>query len=191
MSFLNDPKLDTPPQDKPKRLSNLLRTHKLLSTVRSIPEIGNFRIGCTLMIATFGLMGYYFYRKQYEANMLSSLYHYKLTNENALVVNDQFYDIGTEGQPKRTMSWLYRVPIKEYNVLYRMKSALIRGQFDHDKEILFPREKDGVKGYDIITPFYYYLKFVKDNHNMAKDENGNLVAKEDAERAALAVNRGW
>ena len=40
MSFLNDPKIDTAPSDKPKRLSKL-GTNNLLSKVRAIPEIGN------------------------------------------------------------------------------------------------------------------------------------------------------
>ena len=191
MSFLNDHKLHIAPSDKPKRLSNLLRTNNLLAKIRAIPEIGDFRIGCAIFCVTFGFMGYYFYRKQYEQKILSSQYHYKLTKLDPINVNMQFSDVGTLDGPKRFTSWLYRVPEKEFNVIYRMKPAVMTGQFDHNKEILFPREINGVNGYDVITPFYYYLNYVLDHKDGAKDANGNIVQKEDVERAALAVNRGW
>jgi hypothetical protein len=191
MSFLNDSKIDIAPSDKPKRISNLLKTDKLLSTIRALPEIGHFRIGCALFCTTFGLLGYYFYRKQYEQSIVASEYHYKLTRRDAVDVNKQFFDVGAIDEPTRSISWLSRVPEKEFNVIYRMKPAIITGQFDHNKEILFPRVKDGRFGYDVITPFYYYLKFHLDNNNGVKDSSGKIVLAEEIERAALAVNRGW
>ena len=32
----------------------------------------------------------------------------------------------------------------------------MKGHFHHSKEILIPKDKNGYKGYDIITPFYNY-----------------------------------
>jgi hypothetical protein len=192
MSFLNDDKLHIAPSDKPKKLSNLLRTNKLLAKVRAVPEIGHFRIGCASACVVFGLMGYCFYKKQYEQSIVSSQYHYKLIAQYPINVNKQFTKMNKAiPAPEQFSSWFYRIPEKEFNVIYRMKPAYVTGQFDHNKEILFPREKNGVFGYDIITPFYYYYNFFLDQKDGAKDGSGNVVKKYDVERGAIAVNRGW
>jgi hypothetical protein len=135
-------------------------------------------------------MGYYFYRKNYEQVIAGSQYHYRLTRHDHVIVNDQFLTGGKPSSGKAT-SLLYRVPEKEFNIKYRMKPAIIRGQFDHDKEILFPRSKNGEHGYDVITPFYYYDRYILDNVNGAVVANGDVMKKENVERCALAINRGW
>ncbi len=144
-----------------------------------------------VLISGFSLGAYYFYRKYYEQKIVVSQYHYKLVNERPIIVNNEFYTQVGYDEPQRSFSWFYRVPLKEFNILYRMKSAMIRGQFDHDKEILFPSEQNGKKGYDVITPFYYHLKYVVDPHNNIKDTSGDTKGIEQVERAAIAVNRGW
>jgi hypothetical protein len=108
-----------------------------------------------------------------------------------VIVNNEFYTQGALNEPRRSFSWFYRTPIKEFDNIYRMRSAMMMGQFDHNKEILFPRSKNGEPGYDVITPFYYYDKFVLDNDNTYIDDKGREVKAEVPERGALAVNRGW
>jgi len=50
----------------------------------------------------------------------------------------------------------WRMPIEEYNVYHRMKPYFILGQLDVSKEVLIPRKKDGVDGFDVINPLYCY-----------------------------------
>lgn len=60
------------------------------------------------------------------------------------------------------------------------------GQLDYTKEILIPKEMNGVEGFDVINPLYCY-------------EGGKVSMKElwgggdpvKLERAAIVVNRGW
>jgi hypothetical protein len=125
------------------------------------------------------------------AEMKGSQLHYKLINMHPVLVNNEFYELGAMNEARSSFSWLYRIPIKEFNILYRMRSAMMVGQFDHNKEILFPSFKNGMHGYDVITPFYYYLKNVPDAENTYLNEKGEAVGQTKVERAALAVNRGW
>ena len=180
-----------PDLNKEKKLNNFLGTSSLMNKIRQLPEIGNFRIGCLLFISGFSLGAYYFYRKYYEQKIVVSQYHYKLINERPIIVNNEFYTQVNYEEPQSSYSWFYRIALKEFNIIYRMKSAMVKGQFDHDKEILFPSEKNGKKGFDIITRFYYYLKYVDDNKNNIVDSSGQIKKCQHVERAAIAVNRGW
>jgi cytochrome oxidase assembly protein ShyY1 len=78
------------------------------------------------------------------------------------------------------------MPEAEWTVYHKFKPYFVFGQLDMSKEVLIPRTKDGVAGFDVINPLYCY-------------EGGKMsmqaaFAKDDAikiERAAIIVNRGW
>ena len=70
---------------------------------------------------------------------------------------------------------------------HRFRPYYLVGQLDHSKEVLIPREKNGVAGFDVINPVYCY-------------EGGKLsmfdliTLKDDPiklDRSAIIVNRGW
>lgn len=138
----------------------------------------------------FGLYTYYLYRKDWEQQYLTSEYAYKLLNTEPIDAGNQFY-FKTDNPSKAIEQTLYyRMPEKEFNIIYRMKPAFIRGVFDHNKEVHVPRVKNGVKGYDVFTPFYYYVTERTDHLNVVED-NGKTYATPIEERAAIAVHRGW
>ena len=78
------------------------------------------------------------------------------------------------------------MPEEEYNVYHRFQPYFILGQIDHSKEVLIPKTKEGVDGFDVINPLYCY-------------EGGKVSMKElfggrdpvKIERAAILLNRGW
>ena len=79
------------------------------------------------------------------------------------------------------------MPDEEWTVYHRFRPYYLVGQLDHSKEVLIPREKDGVAGFDVINPVYCY-------------EGGKLsmfdliTLKDDPiklDRSAIIVNRGW
>jgi len=83
------------------------------------------------------------------------------------------------------------MPEKEFNALYRFRRVEITGNFDHDKEVLIECCKNGERGYNVYTPFYYYI-------NTAIDINSNMVScdgKEYPEQritpGGIVVHRGW
>jgi cytochrome oxidase assembly protein ShyY1 len=53
-----------------------------------------------------------------------------------------------------------------------MKKVKVKGIFNHDKEILVTKMRNGEKGVDIVTPFFTHLN-------------------EKGEECGLLVNRGW
>lgn len=58
------------------------------------------------------------------------------------------------------------------NEKFAWKPIELSGQFDHSREVLVAKNREGEEGYDVITPFYCY-----------KDETGKLQP--------ILVNRGW
>jgi hypothetical protein len=184
--------IDTLPDlTKEKKLSNLLGTNTLLTKIRSLPqhEFGNFRVGALSLLLIFGASSYYFYRKEYQQRMKISSGYYKLLKKQPIDAGNQFLWGAEPGTPS-IITWYYRMPKKEYDIKYRLRSAYISGEFDHDKEILLPTKKDGKNGYTVITPFYYYNKSSPTNY-LGVNQNGSLFKNNDEQRGAIAVNRGW
>ncbi len=178
--------------NKQKKLSKILGTDFMLRQIRTLTgkELGNFRVGSTALAIMLGTMGYYFYRQYYKQKMMSSTGYYKLMNRTPINAGEQFWWNIKEDDKSYMFTSYYRMPKKEYDIRYRNKSAYISGQFDHDKEILLPREKNGIEGYDVITPFYYYYKKSSPSY-LSQLQDGKPAIEHDVERAAIAVFRGW
>lgn len=178
--------------NKPKKLNTLLRTDFMLKPIRGLTgkELGSFRIGAGMLCFLFGAMGYYFYRRNYQQKFIASTTYYHLMSSAPYDAGNQFWWNLKDGDKSHMFTLYYRMPRKEYNMRFRNKSAYISGEFDHDKEILIPKTKDGVEGYDVITPFYYYYKKTLPNY-VSQLQDGKPVNEFDVQRAAIAVFRGW
>ena len=83
------------------------------------------------------------------------------------------------------------MPLKEFNALFRMRSSFLNGFFDHNKEILFPEEKNGTKGYRVITPFYYYISPSIDFKHPKQGPDGKVQMDPSFVKGGMAVDRGW
>jgi hypothetical protein len=180
-----------PDLKKEKKLSNLLGTNKLLNKIRSLPqsEFGNFRLGALALTLILGASSYYFYWREYQQRMKISSGYYKLLKKTPINAGNQFF-WDREGGSTSMLTYYYRMPKKEFDIKYRLRSAFISGEFDHDKEILLPTKKNGVNGYTIITPFYYYQKNFPSIY-LGIAQNGTLFNSNDEARGAMAVKRGW
>lgn len=144
-----------------------------------------------MLALAFGFIAYYNYRKykQQEINVSQSIY--KLTRGETIDAGNQWWYKSVPGSVKAEINLYYRMPEREFDTLYRMRSAFISGVFDHDKEILFPETKNGIKGYKVITPLYYFDQIYLNNFKAAAFQDGTDTLKYDSERAAMAVHRGW
>lgn len=177
---------------KEKKLSKFLGTDFLLKKIRAIPksEIGNFRVGSMFLTLIFGGMGYYFYKRNYQQTIQSSHGYYRLINLPALNAGGQFWWHGGDFDTTESPSQYYRMPKKEFDIRFRLRSAYLDGEYDHSKEILLPRTKYGEAGYEVITPFYYYY-MTRPSENIGVTQDGKPVENKDMVRNAIAVKRGW
>lgn len=75
------------------------------------------------------------------------------------------------GHSEKSFPWI-GLNVKELNTEYAYRPIELNGQFDHSKQILVDKIKEGEEGFDVITPFYCY-----------RDEHGEVQP--------VLVNRGW
>ncbi len=83
------------------------------------------------------------------------------------------------------------MPVKEFDRLYRFKRIEITGNFDHDKEVLIGSNKNGEKGYNVYTPFYYYLNTSMDTEAKMIGTDGKPVVEQRITPGGIVVHRGW
>ena len=122
-----------------------------------------------------GAVAYFHYRERIRKEFMRSEAHYRLNSEVENIT------------PWKQLYWTWwRMPEQEFNVYHRFKPYFILGQIDYTKEVLIPRTKDGVKGFDVINPLYCYEGGKQSFKNLL---NGDDPVK--IERAAIIVNRGW
>lgn len=133
------------------------------------------RDGAATVFLGAGAVAYWNYRERIRKDFLRSEAHYRFSN------------IVENVTPWKQLYWTWwRMPKEEFNVYHRFKPYYILGQIDYSKEVLIPRKKDGVDGFDVINPIYCY--------EGGKISFGNLLGGQDPvkiERAAIIVNRGW
>ena len=188
-----DKSLENPANLKSKKtLNKILGSDFLLKPIRKLAphELGNFRMGSLFLTMVFTGIGYYFYRQAYKQKMITSYYYYRLLNARALNAGNQFWWNARDSEDTDLYTYYYRMPKKEFDVKYRMKSAFIQGEFDHDKEILIPHKQNGAEGYQVITPFYYYSRLNPSNF-VGLLQDGSPFDGSTSQRAAMAVYRGW
>jgi len=184
-----------------KRLSKFLGTSHTLSIIRNLPPVelgklllhnlGNLRMGAFTLGLTLSMVAYYNYRKYYEQRYCTSSSFYKLMKTKQINAGDQFYQHqGVNVNTEAKWDFYYRMPNKEFDAIYRMRSAYINGYFDHNKEILFPEQKNGQEGYRVITPFYYFITPSVD-YKHPKYQDHKITYNPIGLKAGMAVDRGW
>jgi hypothetical protein len=133
------------------------------------------RDGATTVFLGTGVVAYWNYREKIKKEFLRSEAHYRFSNITENVT------------PWKQLYWTWwRMPKEEYDVYHRFMPYYILGQIDYSKEILIPKKKFGVHGFDVINPLYCY--------EGGKVSMANLFADKDSvkiERAAVIINRGW
>lgn len=83
------------------------------------------------------------------------------------------------------------MPEKEFDRLYRFRRVEITGNFDHDKEVLIESCKNGQRGYNVYTPFYYYNNTAIDPNASMVAQNGQSVPEQRITAGGIVVHRGW
>jgi len=83
------------------------------------------------------------------------------------------------------------MPLKEFNMLYRFRKIDITGNFDHDKEVLIEACRNGERGYNVYTPFYYYLNTAMDINSRMVGSDDKPVAEQRITPGGIVVHRGW
>ena len=148
------------------------------SLIKRLPkeERTFLREGALFSSIILGGISYTGYRKFIKQEFLRGEGNYKLdTHINNCTPWKQLY-----------FTW-WRMPDEEWMVNHRFKPYYLVGQLDHSKEILIPRTKKGVPGYDVINPLYCY-------------EGGKLSMADliqfnadpiRLDRSAIIINRGW
>ena len=148
------------------------------SLIKRLPvaEKSKLATGATTAMLFTGGIAYWNYRERIRKEFLRSEAHYRFSHLTQNITPwKQLY-----------FTW-WRMPEQEYNVYHRFKPYYIVGQLDVSKEILIPKQKNGVEGYSVINPLYCY--------EGGRTSMKALVNKEEdpvtIERAAIVVNRGW
>jgi hypothetical protein len=185
--------LSRPPNvNKPHRLTNFFRMNWLLKKVHSIPhqDILYFRLGTSFVLGITSVLAYYNYRKNIQSEFMTGNGMTRIFESEPIDAGNQFYQNFVQNKMTFSASFYTRIQEFDFDVYYSLRKAFLSGYFDHTKEILIPAKKDGIDGYNVITPFYYYYMIRPDPFFTLK-VNGKPETKLTTERAAMAVNRGW
>lgn len=161
---------------------------RLATLVReSTHNISAYRKGC-FILGTFSLVTYYFLqkqrnnRKQYESEGAHKL-------SNALPVDLMKYIIAT---PRNGINNLIsNAFLENYVKSLQFHSFKATGKFDHTKEIHVPKVKNGVDGYEIYTPFFYYNYPINEFYDQYFYDEKNAKDPEHSGNAFITVHRGW
>lgn len=83
------------------------------------------------------------------------------------------------------------MPEKEFDRLYRFRRVDITGNFDHDKEVLIECCKNGQRGYNVYTPFYYYTNTTIDFEGQMVGGDDKACFEQRITPGGIVVHRGW
>ena len=191
MIFESTEKALSKPQNlsKQHKITNFLQLNFLMKKVHAIPhsDIYHFRVGTGVAFGVSLIAAYYFYRrfKQCEFDAAESIN--RINFSKPFDAGNQFYTPHKSNKTTHSASQFRRIPEREFDVYFRLRKSYMKGHFDHTKEILIPKDKNGNKGYDIITPFYYYNLLSPDPF-FTMNVNGKPEAQLKPERAGITVN---
>lgn len=137
-----------------------------------------------------GALAYTCYYRGRAKTLVDQSYVFKFLNQEPINVNYEFVQ-RFNGEKNKLLTLFYRMPEKEFNRLYRFRRVEITGNFDHDKEVLIETCKDGKKGYNVFTPFYYYLNTSVDETSKMVGTDGNPIPEQRISPGGIVVHRGW
>ena len=174
-----------PLNEKPRHNNRLLKyfgRFESVNKIRSMPNIGYFRVGCLAIFGISSVIAYYCYKTNKEFKYLVGESLEKFSSYQPLPLNDMTWSIGNKENLYLRSIFLNldRKIFKQYS----HRAAYVTGYFDHNKEIHVSKTRNGERGYDVITPFYYY----DIEHYGIKNED---MPKDFIIKGAIVVNRGW
>jgi len=103
------------------------------------------RDGASVTFLFMSAISYWNYRERIRKEFMRSGAHYKF---NSTIQNIT---------PWKQLYWTWhRMPKEQYDVYHRFKPYYLLGQLDYSKEILIPKKKGNVDGYEVINPLYCY-----------------------------------
>lgn len=135
-------------------------------------------------------MWYYTKNKQWNVNLIRETFIYKFTKANEINVNLEFvHRFNSEKNIFHTL--FYRMPLKEFNNLYRYRRVSVQGNFDHNKEVLIEETQHGKKGYNVYTPFYFYENTNFRFNSLMVAGDGEKFVEQRIQKGGIVVHRGW
>ena len=161
--------------------------HKIISLNNPIEHV-RYGIGVFLPITAF--LWYYSKNKAWDVNLINQTFINSFVNRKEINVNHEFVH-RFNSEKNIFHSLFYRMPRKEFDVLYRYRRVSIQGNFDHDKEVLIECKQNGQRGYNIYTPFYFYDNTSFDTSKLMAAGDGSEVIEQRLERGGIVVHRGW
>jgi hypothetical protein len=172
---------------KSDRFLKPLGLYNLANYIRSSsPNIKGFKFGCSV-ISSVSLALYLGFRShnsesdQIASELLSKLSEQRPMKLNTFIDNLPF-DLGR-------LHFLHKLKETNFNRSFKGNSVEAEGEFDFTKEVHIRKQKDGVNGYDIFTPFYYYDELSQNDDFHVKDPS--IKTTERKLKGAIAVHRGW
>jgi len=78
------------------------------------------------------------------------------------------------------------MPKEEYDAFYRFRGFYVTGQLDTTKEVLIPRKREGLAGYDVLSPLYCYDGGKWSIKRKLQGKDPTVI-----EKSAVIINRGW
>lgn len=172
---------------KSDRILKAIGLYNFANHIRtSTPNINGFKKGCyTISLAS--LLCYAAFRSHNNnSDINASKMISKLSQIRPMILNKLLEDLPLGEGRLHYFNRLDRLAFERYFKSIRMQGE---GEFDHTKEIHILRTRNGEKGYDIITPFYYYDEIVRDDEFHIIDPSIN--APERKLKGAISVHRGW
>jgi glutaredoxin-related protein len=152
--------------------------------------LAHVKLGTGFLVASSAFMWYITNNKAWNANLVKQTFTNKYVNTKEINVNYEFvHRFNSESNIFHTL--FYRMPLKEFNQLYRYRRVSVQGNFDHDKEVLIESYNHGERGYNVYTPFYYYDNTSINFNNIMIAGNGDEFVEQKLQRGAIVVHRGW
>lgn len=145
-------------------------------------------IASTIPLTIF--LWYYSKNKAWDAKLVNQTFLNTYINKKEINVNHEFVH-RFNSQSNIFHSLFYRMPLKEFNHLYRFRRVSVQGNFDHDKEVLIEETRNGQRGYNVYTPFFYYDNTSFDTARQMVAGDGQKFIEQRLERGAIVVHRGW
>jgi hypothetical protein len=148
------------------------------------------RYGIASLIPITAFLWYYSKNKAWDTNLVRQTFTHMYVNRQEINVNHEFVH-RFNSEKNIFHSLFYRMPLKEFNQLYRFRRVSVQGNFDHDKEVLIESNNHGERGYNVYTPFYFYDNTSIATANLMVAGDGSKFVEQRVERGGIVVHRGW
>lgn len=174
------------------RSDKVLKSIGLYETATTIRTstfcIDSFKRGC-FVIGLTSFIGYWFFNNlRSKRELFESKGYHELSKYTYKLEKFLYYHPQSGVQNK-----LVGLHKEIFENSFQFMPIEATGYFDHMREIHIPKVKDGVEGYEILSPFFYFD--VKDsniyNLAIADDPKEQVFTESLNSNISIIVNRGW